>query len=74
MLLHACRGEVTSANDEWHKVREDKLRKDNLAQQRGSLLSRMTELEADCTSLHTQVQQDTQKREPLDAKKQQYMR
>lgn len=65
---------MTSANDEWHKVREDKLRKDNLAQQRESLLGRVRELESDCATLLAQVQQDSQRREPLDAKKQQYMR
>lgn len=68
------RAEVTSANDEWHKVREDKLRKDNLAQQRDSLQGRVTELEADCTLLRQHVQQDGQKRAPLEAKKQQHMR
>ena len=69
-----CRAEVTSANDEWHKVREDKLRKDNLAQQRESLLGRVADLEAECTALQKHVQQDSEKREPLDAKKRQYLR
>lgn len=69
-----CRAEVTSANDEWHKVREDKLRKDNLAQQRDSLHGRVVELESECTALQQHVQQDGEKREPLEAKKRQYMR
>lgn len=68
------RNEITSANDEWHKVREEKLRANNLAQQRANLDSRVTELESECSSLQQQVQQDTAKREPLDAKKRQFFR
>ncbi|KAL3148389.1 DNA repair protein rad50 [Trebouxia sp. C0009 RCD-2024] len=67
------RNEITSANDEWHKVREEKLRANNLAQQRADLQSRIVELESECSSLQQQVQQDTAKREPLDAKKRQYL-
>ena len=72
--MHSFRAEVTSANDDWHKVREDKLRKDNLALQRDGLLGRVTELDADFTSLELLVKQVSEKREPLDAKKRQYMR
>lgn len=68
------RGEIATANEEWHKVREEKLRANNLAQQRAALETRITELEAECTSLQHQVQQDGTKREPLDAKKRQYLR
>ena len=76
-LHHACvmfRGEIATANDEWHKVREEKLRANNLAQQRSSLEARITDLESECSSLQQQVQQDSAKREPLDAKKRQYLR
>lgn len=73
-MLPALRNEITSANDEWHKVREEKLRASNLAQQRADLQSRVVELESECSSLQQQVQQDTEKREPLDAKKRQYLR
>lgn len=72
--MHALRNEITSANDEWHKVREEKLRANNLAQQRVNLESRVSELEGECSSLQQQVQQDTAKREPLDARKRQYVR
>ena len=65
---------MASVNDEWHKVREEKLRAHNLAQQRASLESRIAELERECSSLQQQAQQDTAKRELLDAKKRQYMR
>ena len=68
------RNEITSANDEWHKVREEKLRASNLAQQRANLESRISELEGECSSLQQQVQQDTAKQEPLDARKRQYLR
>ena len=65
---------MASANDEWHKVREEKLQASNKAQQRASLEGRIAELEADCSSLQQQVQQDTAKRAPLDSKKQQHLR
>lgn len=55
-------------------MREEKLRANNLAQQRADLQSRIVELESECSSLQQQVQQDTAKREPLDAKKRQYLR
>ena len=68
------RNEITSANDEWHKVREQQLRANNLAQQRVNLESRVLDLEGECANLQQQVQQDTAKRQPLDAKKRKYLR
>ncbi|DBB04466.1 hypothetical protein WJX77_008210 [Trebouxia sp. C0004] len=67
------RGEIATANDEWAKVREEKLRASNLAQQRSTLETRITDLESECSSLQQQLQQDSAKREPLDAKKRQYL-
>ncbi len=55
-------------------MREEKLRANNLAQQRANLETRITDLENECASLQQQVQQDSAKREPLDAKKRQYQR
>ena len=73
-FLPTHRNEINSANDEWHKVREEKLRANNLAEQRANLESRISDLEGECASLQQQVQQDTAKREPLDARKRQYLR
>ena len=55
-------------------MREQKLRANNLAQQRANLERRISELEGECSSLQQQVEQDTAKQEPLDARKRQYVR
>ena len=56
-LLH--RSEIDTANEQWHKVREEKLKADNLAQQRAGLESRIEDLESECASLQQQMQQDS---------------
>ena len=55
-------------------MREEKLRATNRAQQRAALETRITDLEAECSSLQQQIEKDSAKREPLDAKKRQYLR
>ena len=68
------RSEIDTANEQWHKVREEKLRADNLAQQRASLESRIEDLESDCLALQQQMQEDKAKQAPLESKRQQYVR
>ena len=69
-----CRSEIDTATEQCYKVREEKLKADNLAQQRASLESRIEDLEGECTSLQQQMQQDKAKQAPLDFQRQQYIR